>query len=258
MQRETVAGNFLVVQASVENGETGVLKHLERVKTEYPDSTWRAEIEVPTDREFSDDEIARMKGLGVRCVRLHGEIGNKADDPHAYIRSEFSRLAKVSRKTGWIISTMCLLDSWIELIPWLMSNEEFSGVNFIVEHNARFDPTRDMKNYPELDELIRLLKQHKDRFHVKLCGINRMEGKDDPPGKMKALPLAVLALAENLPDNVIWGSDWPHVRYKGFTRTEVVTGKQVDLDNELSLLQKAISKEQFEKLMTHNPARLFK
>lgn len=258
MQKETVAGNFLVVQASVEDGEMGVLKHLERVKTEYPDSVWRAEIEVPKDRDFSTDEINRMKELGVRCVRLHGEIGNQAADPEAYIREEFSRLAKVSHKSGWIISTMCLLSSWNQLVPWLMGSDEFSGITFIIEHNARFDPSRDATQYPELDNLIKLLQQHKDRFYVKLCGINRMETEKDTPGRMEALPPAVLALAEQLPDNVIWGSDWPHVRHKGVARTEISTGKKVDLDNEMNLLHKALPKERFDKLMMHNPAKLFK
>lgn len=258
LMQETPAQNFLLVQASVEDGEAGVLHHLERAKAEHPDKIFRAEIEVPRDRDFSTEDIKNMNGLGVRFVRLHGEIGNTgstSQEREEYIRSEALRLARVCKKAGWGISSMSPLQAWIELIPWLMSTREFDGITFIVEHSARADPTRDVNDYPELDDLLKLAGQHKDRIYIKVCGINRRELPSDPPGMMKALPQTDIKIANTLPDNVIWGSDWPHTNSSG-PKEEMSPNKKVDLGNELYLLQQALKPDILEKLLVTNASRL--
>ncbi|KAF2099078.1 hypothetical protein NA57DRAFT_76312 [Rhizodiscina lignyota] len=257
LRESTPAQNFLLVQASVEDGEAGILHHLERAKTEWPNSIWRAEIEVPKDRDFSKEDLEKMHELGVRVVRLHGEIGNTGSDPNQYIKEEFVRLAKVCRETGWIISSMSPLTAWIEVIPWLVTDPQFMGIRFIIEHSARADPKRDVHDYPELDKFLQLALANKDRIYVKVCGINRRELPSDPPGKMKALPQADIKIATTLPDNVIWGSDWPHTNSHGQPREEWTPNKAVDLHNELNLLQQALPEDLLDRLLVGNAAKLF-
>ena len=117
------ATNFLLVQASVEDGPDAILHHLDLARRTYPDREFRAEIEVgDDDDDFDGDDDQKLKDLhsrGVRALRLHGVVGistsTTVDDPTSYIQSRFKRLAKIAARTGWYISAMCPLTTWLAL-----------------------------------------------------------------------------------------------------------------------------------------------
>lgn len=254
------AKNFLVVQASVEDGPTAVLSHLRRARREHPDRTFRAEADLDPDGEYDDQTLRDMQDAGVRALRLHGEIGVSVADRTDHIRSLFEKFAKIARRAGgWYISAMCPLDVWVQLGPWLTTCPELDGISVIIEHNGRPDPTRDLAQYPEFERFLQLVENNPGKLFVKLCGINRLDIiTPSPDGRMEKLPACVVAIAERVPDSIIWGSDWPHVRYEaGNASGKPVPGKTVDLRHELDLLRSAVSRETWTKMMVATPKRLF-
>jgi predicted TIM-barrel fold metal-dependent hydrolase len=255
LMTSTLADCFLIVQASVENGMEATLQHLQKASKRYPDKVFRAEIEIPKGATFMDEEFKHMSDLGVRAVRLHGEIGMSGDILDG-VKGEFRRLASYTRAAGWYISAMCPLNIWNDIGEWLVTSPEMQDVRIIVEHNGRIDPARDVANYPELDTLLDLLSRHQSKFAVKICGINRLESSSDTPGRIAKIPAAVLAITQGVPDLVVWGSDWPHTDYK-IHGTQFAPNKVVDLSNEVRLLTEALTPELCSKLFRDNAARLF-
>lgn len=260
------ATNFLLVQASVEDGPDAILHHLDLARRTYPDREFRAEIEVgDDDDDFDGDDDQKLKDLhsrGVRALRLHGVVGistsTTVDDPTSYIQSRFKRLAKIAARTGWYISAMCPLTTWLALGDWLLSDPAMQGCKIVIEHNACFDAERSLDSYPEFDVLLDLLERGKGRLYVKLCGINRLHKGDR---LMAAIPPGVIAIACRVPDSVVWGSDWPHVQYELgdlCDRYTPVAGRRVDLGCELGMLNEALPVDIRGKLMVDNPRMLFK
>lgn len=254
------AKNFLFVQASVEDGVEAILHHLDRAHREYPDKVFRAEIEVGPNDNLDDSTLQELSARGVRAMRLHGVVGIVSDDTTALVKSQFERLANIAQKTGWCISAMCPLQTWIELGPWLLSDTMMKHVRIIIEHNACLDPKRKLEEYPEFQNLVELLNQGQGRAYIKLCGINRLDEVERPDGKMSAIPPMVISIVERFPNSILWGSDWPHVKYRlGHSHGEGVPipGKKVDINHELTMIKNAIPDECWRKMLVENPRRLF-
>ncbi|KAK4502110.1 hypothetical protein PRZ48_005533 [Zasmidium cellare] len=207
--RSTPATNFLVVQASVENGREG-LKYQLRRRGDIPGRIFRGEIEIEPDEQLSDSELHELHDLGVRAIRLHLGIRPNAQNGPEKVKAEIIRLARYSKSMNWIISTMCPLSSWLAIGDWLISSPEAQSVKVIMEHTAFIDTMRDSTSYPELDALLRLLKQGQQLF-VKICGINRASTEE-----LNSIPPGVLTVIEAIPHRVFWGSDWPHTSSEGF------------------------------------------
>lgn len=256
--RYSPAKNFLFVQASVEDGLQGILHHLDRARREYPDRVFRAEIEVGPNDNLDDKALQELSARGVRALRLHGVVGIVSEDTTALVKSQFERLAKIAQKTGWCISAMCPLQTWIELGPWLLSDTTMRHVKIIIEHNACLDPKRKLEGYSEFQDIVELLDQGQGRVYIKLCGINRLDEAERPDGKMPAIPPMVISIAEQFPYSILWGSDWPHVKYRlGHARGEGVPipGKKVDIEHELRMIKSAVSEECWRKMLVENPRR---
>lgn len=252
----TCADCFLVVQASVEDGTDAILHHLQTARARFPTKKFRAEIEIPLGKSYSDRELAQMNDLGVRAIRLHGVLGSDGNNVAFRIQRELIRLAAYARRVGWCLSCMCELETWNDLVPWLLSSPDVQDVKIVAEHNARIDPSRNGTEYPELDRFLALVAQEPDRFFVKICGLNRLETKEDIPGRIAEIPSPILTLIKALPDQVFWGSDWPHTQFEKGSM-DPVPNKTVDLKNELNLLNQALTPEIIEKLFVSNAERLF-
>ncbi|OQU95802.1 hypothetical protein CLAIMM_01970 [Cladophialophora immunda] len=257
LMASTFADCFLVVQASVEDGTTSILTHLRLAAARYPSKTFRAEIEIPATTAYTDLELRDLDDKGVRAIRLHGVLGWGRDEVLQGVQKEFVRLAAYARRTGWFLSSMCALETWVELAPWLVESPDLENVRIIVEHNIRIDPSTDVASNPGLDGLLDLFAQHPTRFFVKICGLNRLEARTDVPGRMSAIPAPILSIVERLPDQVLWGSDWPHTNFESKTLAPVAN-KNVNLENELALLKLALPPSSLQKLLVDNAERLFR
>jgi len=117
-------------------------------------------------------------------------------------------------------------------------------VDFVIDHLGLIRPTEGGLKQPAFQALLRLIRG--GRCWVKFTGGYRISG--EAPPYHEVFPFA-RALAETRPDRLLWGSDWPHVMYKGkmFNTTELF-----DL-----LLDWAPDERTRTQILVDNPAALF-
>ncbi|QCI64085.1 amidohydrolase family protein [Phreatobacter stygius] len=116
-------------------------------------------------------------------------------------------------------------------------------VPVVIDHMARFD-IREGRAGQAFATLLKLLEG--SRISVKLSGVDRLSRQAAPYDD--ALPFA-RALAAHAPDQVVWGTDWPHPNLHGPMPDD---GDLVDL-----IAGIAPDKAARHKLLVANPARLF-
>jgi hypothetical protein len=70
--------NFVLAQASFEDGMSRLLAHLRQARTQYPGRQFlQGEAIWESTRDRADDRaLDKMHRPGVRCLRVHGEFGN--------------------------------------------------------------------------------------------------------------------------------------------------------------------------------------
>ena len=139
-----------------------------------------------------------MHEIGVRGVRLNvsigGGIGFDALEPLA------QRIAPL----GWHIQLLTTPQRLVEVAPRLPK----LPVPVVVDHMAGVRPAEGGVKHPAFIAMLDLLKT--GRGWVKISGAYRASAKDR--GYEDVDPMAQ-ALIQAAPDRMVWGSDWPHVRF---------------------------------------------
>ena len=185
----------------------------------------------------SEEEIATLHSEGVRGVRF-----NLVDVKNPKKRLPIQEMKKVAKRIlpfGWHIELLLHVDNYPHL------DDELSDipVDIVVGHLGYFHP----KKTPEdngFKALINLMKAK--RCWTKLTGPYRLSTKKYP---YKNVTHFATCLIEEAIDQVIWGSDWPHVCIKTPMPND---GKLLDL---LSIWSGA--PEIYHKILVENPARLY-
>ncbi|GAC1339094.1 MAG: amidohydrolase [Acetobacteraceae bacterium] len=157
------------------------------------------------EQTATDIEIAELDGLGVRGVRINVSPVRKPEAGLAdHLRPRIEHLAARLREVGWHIDF--LLPGWLvtELLPTLAG----LPVPFSVAHMGLF-PAAAGPGQPGFQQLLRLAADGSRRVWVKLTGIYRFSTQ---PGFTDVEPFA-RALIETVPDQIIWGSDYPHLSF---------------------------------------------
>jgi 2-pyrone-4,6-dicarboxylate lactonase len=112
-----------------------------------------------------------------------------------------------------------------------------------VAHMGLF-PARDGPEQPGFQEFLKLVGDGSARCWVKLTGIYRFSNQ---PDFADVKPIAQ-ALMERVPDQLIWGSDFPHLSFHDRVGT-------IQLYNLLG--EWAPDSGMRKRILTDNPARLF-
>jgi predicted TIM-barrel fold metal-dependent hydrolase len=188
-----------------------------------------------TDRQLSDWHHLGVRGIRVNISPVH--------DPEAGLASamvpRIARLAAVCRELGWHLDF--LTPGWLtsELMPTLRE----LPVEFSVAHFGLF-PAKYGVNQPGFQEFLSLVGDGSGRCWVKLTGIYRFSST---PDFADVRPFAE-ALTARVPQQLIWGSDFPHLSFHDRVGT-------IQLYNKLGewVPSAAIRKL----ILTDNPARLF-
>ena len=185
----------------------------------------------------SDATIAHLAGLGVCGARFN--FGRRYEDLQG--RDAILRSIARAREAAWHARLHVAGDD-IEADGSFL--EQIEGITCVVDHMAHLNFEKGL-DQPACRWLVRMMQ---DRgWWVMLSNGNRdskMEsGWDDavPFGRM---------FAEAAPDQLIWGTDWPHVNWR--KRRMMNDAETVELlyryvDNDQGLLQK---------ILVDNPARL--
>jgi 2-pyrone-4,6-dicarboxylate lactonase len=186
--------------------------------------------------DVSDEELKRLDVAGVRGSRFNfvKHLGSDA------ALEALNVLSKRYGALGWHVVIYFDTEKIHELAPIIAE----MPVPVVIDHMGRVDPALGL-DQPGLDLLKGLLSARKD-IMVKVSGSERLS--HDGPPFADVVPLARM-LVETYPDQVLWGTDWPHPNMKNWVPDD---GQLVDL-----LGQIAPDPALLKKLLVDNPMRLY-
>ncbi len=188
-----------------------------------------------TDKELSD-----LDALGVRGIRVNvSPIRKPEAGLAASMRPRILRLAKICAERAWHLDF--LTPGWLvnELMPTLYD----LPVEFSVAHMGLF-PAKDGPKQSGFQSFLDLVDDGSKRCWVKLTGIYRFSTASD---FADVKPMAQ-ALIERVPEQLIWGSDFPHLSFHDRVGT-------VQLYNLLA--EWAPDPATRQRILADNPARFF-
>jgi len=187
-----------------------------------------------------DADLARWHDIGVRGVRINISPVRKAETGLAEaLGPKIVRTAEICRELGWHVDL--LLPGWLvsELMPTLRE----LLVAFTVAHMGLF-PASEGPSQQGFRDFLALVGDGAARCWVKLTGIYRFS---QVPGYVDVKPFAQ-ALIATAPDQMIWGSDFPHLSFHDKVGTIELYNKLMDWAPDAALRQR---------ILADNPARLF-
>lgn len=192
------------------------------------------------ERTATDEQIADMHALGVRGVRVNISPVRKPEAGLAdALRPRIVALADRLRPASWHIDF--LLPGW--LIDELMPTLQDLPVAFSVAHMGLYPAAAGVEQ-AGFQRFLKLAGDGSRRCWVKLTGIYRFS---TAPDFADVAPFA-RALMDQVPDQLIWGSDYPHLSFHDKVGT-------IQLYNQLG--QWAPNPALRQKILADNPATLF-
>ena len=185
----------------------------------------------------SDAELDTLNKLGVRGARFNlGRYYNEHQSPGAILRS-----MERAKELGWHARIHVAGPNILEHAETL---SKVKDLTFVVDHMGHVDFSAGLRS-PTFRWLIDRLKNH--GWWLMLSNGSRLSTKTDDWDD--AVPFGA-AFVEAAPDRTIWGSDWPHVRWRK---------PRMPNDAELvELLYRYVDYDWglIERVLVHNPARL--
>jgi len=187
------------------------------------------------DRELDDWDAIGVRGIRVNISPIRKPEAGLANS----IRPRIARLAKVCVELGWHLDF--LTPGWLvsELMPTLRE----LPVEFSIAHMGLF-PAKDGPKQSGFEAFLDLVGDGSARCWVKLTGIYRFS---TAPDFADVKPIAQ-ALMERAPEQLIWGSDFPHLSFHDRVGT-------IQLYNLLG--EWAPDPKLRRRIFADNPARLF-
>jgi predicted TIM-barrel fold metal-dependent hydrolase len=190
--------------------------------------------------EVPPADLRRWHALGVRGLRfnhffrggqLHYRGGVPLDDAR--------KLAPLMKELGWH------LQLWIDVkdLPDTVPTLKAIGLPVVIDHMGRTD-ARAGTGTAGFQSLVRLLGE--GGCWVKVSGAHRLSNNAPDYPEARAFHEALVAAN---PDQLVWGSDWPHPRIEGEMPN---AGHLLDLFNEWTP-DEAIRR----RILADNPARLY-
>jgi predicted TIM-barrel fold metal-dependent hydrolase len=187
-----------------------------------------------------DTNLARWHDQGVRGVRINISPIRKPEPGLAdALRPKIARTADICRELGWHVDL--LLPGW--LVSELMRLLRELPVVFTLAHMGLF-PASAGSSQQGFRDLLALLDDGSARCWVKLTGIYRFS---QAPAYADVNPFAE-ALIATAPEQIIWGSDFPHLSFDDKVGTIELYNKLMDWAPDAAMRQR---------ILAGNPARLF-
>lgn len=243
--------SFLLVQASVENGTSGLLAHLQDLQSELkPGNVVRGEIIYGADSNYSEAELQTFHDAGVRVLRGYARTSNDSQATADEMKSLLEgSMGDIARKYGWIVSFQLAPAVWtlLEEFPF---KEKLPGIPVIAEHLGSVNVPLNADLQRGLQSLVKLLRD--EVLTVKINALHRRGLR----GNEEAMQQVIEQLIEAGPQRLIWGSDWPHVNS---TATGLKPGDflKVNETAELKWLEGFMPKEVFSDMLYNAPTKLF-
>lgn len=187
------------------------------------------------DETVEDSELERMHRMGVRGVRFNAV--NKGGLPLEVMEAMARRIAHL----GWHIQGFLPQQIFADHEARLAA----LPVPLVADHMGSMNPAAGLE-HPGFQALLRLTGS--GRAWVKLSGSYRISREPRPPFA-DLMPAAAALIAAN-PEQMVWGSDWPHAMVDD--RPMPNDGDLVDL-----LALWAPDEALRQRILVDNPARLY-
>jgi 2-pyrone-4,6-dicarboxylate lactonase len=188
------------------------------------------------DPEVTDAELKAMDAAGVKGVRFNF-VPRLADEMPA---EEYRKIAERIKPLGWHI-VVYFEESEIERLTPLFNS---LGVPIVIDHMGTPDMSKPVDN-PKFNALQAMLAGNKDIW-VKVTCPERLSVQGPPYDDF--VPFA-RTLVERFPDQVLWGTDWPHPNMRTHVPDD---GQLVDMIPRI-----AVTEEAQRKLLIDNPMKLY-
>lgn len=185
------------------------------------------------DQSVADRDLHEMDAAGVRGVRFNVLFKGGVD--LAQMERQAARIAEL----GWHMQF--LID--IRDLPELQARLSALPCEVVIDHMGHM-PAHLGAGHEAFGLLLRGVQER--NWWVKLSGAYRLDGGDDRFAAVLPLARQLIACA---PQQVLWGSDWPHVALPRMFNT----GYLLDL-----LADWAPDAPQRQAILVDNPARLYR
>ncbi|KAI1639850.1 hypothetical protein F4809DRAFT_48253 [Biscogniauxia mediterranea] len=250
--------SIVVVHASMQGSSPAPLLDTLRKQKDMPGFKLRGLATIDVDT-ITDKELDELHSAGVRGARMHEMAwGHGEQKGGAQIIKKVEALALRIARLGWVIGIFCPLSAWAAMADMIRNLDP--RVKIVADHfGSTFPGEEETADFQALLSLVR-----EKRLFVKISGFERLY-HGNPTG-IDSLAVAAKALIEAGPDQIVFGSDWPHtqlgVTRKGKTdeqRLNDIEGfREVDDRGHIKKLREWISDEEtWRKFWVTNPARLF-
>lgn len=187
--------------------------------------------------DTSREEIKRMADLGVKSLRFHHVPHGVGFSPLGM--ASFEKLATIMADLGLNAQFMMDANALDSAMPYFKNWK----LPIVLDHMGNVDGSKGV-NQPGVQQMCRLLAE--GRIWVKVSGAYRVSTQYPDYPDARAIHEA---LVKANPDQVIWGTDWPHPRLE---KDMPEDGHLLDLFNEWTP-DAALRK----KILADNPARLY-
>jgi predicted TIM-barrel fold metal-dependent hydrolase len=185
-------------------------------------------------------EFRRWNELGIRALRFnHFFRGGQLHYRGGVTLENAKKLAPVMKELGWHMQLWIDVKDLPDTIPIIRE----IGLPVVIDHMGRTD-ARAGTGTPGFQSLVRLVGE--GGCWVKMSGAHRLSTR--APDYPDARPFHEALVRAN-PDQLIWGTDWPHPRIEGEMPN---AGHLLDLFNEWTP-DAAVRR----KILVDNPARLY-
>lgn len=192
--------------------------------------------------DITDAELQAMHKAGVRAVRFNFVKRLVDSTP----RELFIDIAKRVKKLGWHVVVYFEAPDLAGLIPFLLQLD----CTIVVDHMGRPDVTKGV-DHADFQQFVSLMQNNKHIWTKVTCP-ERLTAQQsvngEPPNYSDVVPFAKL-LVEKFPNQVLWGTDWPHPNMKSHVPND---GQLVDV-----IPQVAPTEALQKKLLIDNPMRLY-
>jgi len=186
--------------------------------------------------DISDVELNTMNVAGVRAVRFNF-VKRLVD---ATPKDVFLDIARRIAKLGWHIVVYFEAEDLEELVPFLRQLPTI----VVVDHMGRPDVTKGV-DHVDFQRFVDLLDGNRNIWTKVSCPERlTVEG----PDYADVVPYA-RKLVEHFPDQVLWGTDWPHPNMKSHMPDD---GQLVDVIPKI-----ARGQDQQRAMLIDNPMRLY-
>lgn len=184
-----------------------------------------------------DASLLALHARGVRGIRVNLSLGVVHD------AASIPQLAQRIAPLGWHLQLLMPPDQLVALAPVL----EPLPVGLVFDHFGRIAPDQ-CDRHPAHALLLRWL--HARRAWVKLSGgylVSPCGTVDDP-----ALDPLARSYLDAAPEQVVWGSDWPHATASAGRQPMPDDARQMQ-----RLAQWAGTPQRLHQVLVHNPQRLY-